>query len=93
MERLLKLFGFTPVADIAVWRSWMTTRMTVLATAIQAGAAYFMVFPPEWTSAFPIDVGRTLLLVGTITTILIPFVRGIEQPKLAEKRAIAEMHK
>jgi hypothetical protein len=93
MERLLALFGFTAVSDIAVWRSWLTTRLSALAGAIQLAGGYFVTFPPEWTGAFPIDVGRTLLVIGTVATFLIPIVRGIEQPKLAEKRAIAEMQK
>ena len=91
IESIIKLFGGTPVEDIAMWRSWWTTKMSTLAASLQAAGLYFAVFPPHWTQAFPVNLGAGMVIVGTILTVIIPFVRGTQQPKLAEQRAINQM--
>ncbi len=83
-EKVIRAVGAKPVADIHNWRKWWTTKLSLLAAALGGGALAFSALPAKWQDDFPSNLGVILGGTAVAIGILIPLVRGTEQPKLRD---------
>jgi len=85
--KLLQKFGFDVVDDIADFKSWWSTRLNAMATALNgatlAVAAAWPLVPADWVDHVPKPVlmGLALGVIGTTFTINFAalFARAVKQ--------------
>ena len=85
MNWLLTLLGLTPVADVADWTRWWSTRLAALSGACGAAAFAYGQLPPQWQAQLPDWLGGALGVASIASAFLIPMFRSAEQKALTQK--------
>lgn len=72
MEKLLKLFGLTPMANASLWKSYWTTKLSALQIALGGAAVAFAMMPTRWQEQFPDSFGLYCGLATVVVGFLTP---------------------
>lgn len=84
IESVVRAFGMQPVADVADWGKWWSTRLSFVAAALASAALAYNEMPQAWRDSLPEWVGPVLGGATVAVAALISLVRAAAQPALTQ---------